>query len=74
VVEVGQAALENIVAGRRYLTRQAATFLKFAQSTNDPELAAFLVEKAADLKSQVEEDGTPDPSPVAPDVEPSPDP
>jgi hypothetical protein len=31
--------------------RQAATFLKFAQSTNDPKLAAFLVEKAADSKS-----------------------
>jgi hypothetical protein len=61
------------VAGKRYLTRQAATFLKFAQSTNDPNLAAFLVERAADLKSQVEETGNTDPSPVAPDVEPSPE-
>lgn len=62
------------MAGRLYLTRQAATFLKFAKSTNDPKLAAFLVEKAADLKSQVEENKNPDPSPQAPDVEPSPDP
>jgi hypothetical protein len=53
--------------------RQAATFLKFAKSTNDPNLAAFLVEKAADLKSQVEKNGKPDPSPFAPDVEPPPD-
>ena len=60
------------MAGRRYLTRQATTLLKFAKSTNDPKLAAFLVEKAADLKTQVEETEKPDPSPVAPDVEPSP--
>ncbi len=61
------------MAGRLYLMRQAATFLKFAKSTNDPNLAAFLVEKAADLKSQVEKTGKPDPSPFAPDVEPPPD-
>jgi hypothetical protein len=71
---MGLASRENIVAGRLYLTRQAATFLKFAKSTNDPKLAAFLVEKAADLKSQVEETGKPDPSPLAPDVEPPRDP
>jgi hypothetical protein len=67
------ATRENIVAGRRYLTRQAATYLEFAQSTKDPKLAAFLVEKAADLKSQVEEIGKPDPTPLAPDVEPFPE-
>jgi hypothetical protein len=71
VIGWGLIARENIVAGRLYLTRQAATFLKFAQSTNDPKLAAFLVEKAADLKSQVEANKNPDPSPQAPDVEPS---
>jgi hypothetical protein len=73
VIGVGLATRENIVAGRLYLMRQAATFLKFAQSTNDPKLAAFLVEKAADLKSQVEANGKPDTSPLAPDVEPSSD-
>ena len=73
VIRVGLATRENIVTGRRYLTRQAATYLKFAKSTNDPKLAAFLIEKAADLKTQVEETAKPDPSPVAPDVEPSPD-
>lgn len=74
VIGWGLITRENIVAGRLYLTRQAATFLKFAKSTTDPKLAAFLVEKAADLKSQVEENRKPDPGPQAPDVEPSADP
>jgi hypothetical protein len=55
------------VAGKEYLTRQAATLLKLARSTKDPQIAAGLVEKAADLKSQV--DSAPDRSPHAPDVE-----
>jgi hypothetical protein len=49
--------------------RQAAILLKLAQSTSDPQVVAGLVEKAADLKSQV--DSAPDRSPQAPDVEPS---
>jgi hypothetical protein len=62
----------NIVIGRQYFTRQAATLLKFAKSTRNPELAAVLIEKAADLKSQVDETGTrPDSSPLPPDVEPA---
>jgi hypothetical protein len=59
------------VVGRSYFTRQAATLLKFAKSTNNPDLAAVLIEKAADLKSQVDETMPPDPSPLAPDVEPA---
>ena len=59
------------VVGRNYFTRQATTLLKFAKSTNNPELAAVLIEKAADLKSQVDETMPSDPSPLAPDVEPS---
>jgi hypothetical protein len=53
------------VVGRSYFTRQAATLLKFAKSTKNPELAA-------DLKSQVD-DTMPltDASPLAPDVEPA---
>jgi hypothetical protein len=43
------------VVGRSYFTRQATTLLKFAKSTNNPELAAVLIERAADLKSQVDE-------------------
>jgi hypothetical protein len=57
------------VVGRQYLTRQATTLLKFAKTVTDPNIAAGLVEKAADLKSQVDEPGRPDKSPRAPDVE-----
>jgi hypothetical protein len=57
------------MVGRQYLARQAATLLKFAQSVSDPKVAAGLVEKAADLKAQVDETKGPDPSPQAPDVD-----
>jgi hypothetical protein len=64
--EVGK----KIVVGRNYFTRQAATLLKFAQSTSDPKLVAALVEKASDLKSQSDETRPPsDLGPHAPDVE-----
>jgi len=46
------------------------TLLKFAKSTNDPNVAAALIEKAADLKSKVDESTLADPTPLAPDVEP----
>jgi hypothetical protein len=59
---------KNIVIGRLYFARQAATLLKFAKSTSDPQLAAVLVEKAADLKSQEESSPPSDRSPRAPDV------
>jgi hypothetical protein len=42
------------VAGREYFNRQAATLLKFAKAVADPEVAAGLVEKAADLKERAE--------------------
>jgi len=57
------------VVGRSYFTRQATTLLKFAKSTKNPDLAAVLIEKAADLKSQIDETMPPDPSPLPPDVE-----
>jgi hypothetical protein len=57
------------VIGKQYFVRQAATLLKFAISTKNPDLAAVLVEKAADLKSKVDESPAPDPSPQALDVE-----
>jgi hypothetical protein len=57
------------VVGRQYLTRQATTLLKFAKTVTDPNVAAGLVEKAAELKSQVDEPNRPDKSPRAPDVE-----
>jgi hypothetical protein len=57
------------VLGRPYFTRQAATLLKFAKLTSNPALAASLVERAADLKAQIDSDKRPDASPAAPDVE-----
>ena len=62
---------QSIVLGRVYLTRQAAALLRFANATSNPGLAAALVERAAELKSQADERASsrPDPSPYAPDVE-----
>jgi hypothetical protein len=61
------------VISKRYLMRQARALISFAKSTNNPELAAVLVERAADLKDQLDEKKAPvDPSLQAPDVEPSP--
>jgi hypothetical protein len=58
------------VLGRPYFTRQAAALLKFAKSTSNPALAASLVERAADIKAQIDSDKRPDASAAAPDVEP----
>ena len=56
---------------RDYFVRRAAFLLKFAKETTNPQLAAVLIEKAADLKSQVDESSTTqDPAPQAPDVPP----
>ena len=57
--------------GRLYFTRQAASLLKFAKATSNPELAAVLVQKAADLKAEIEHPrrSAEDKSPAAPDVE-----
>jgi hypothetical protein len=61
-----------MVVGRNYFTRQATTLLKIARATRDPTIVTAVVTKAVDLKSQVD-DGMlpPDPSPRAPDVEPT---
>ncbi|WP_407155831.1 hypothetical protein [Bradyrhizobium sp. STM 3557] len=55
------------MAGKKYLADQAATLLKFAQATTDPDVAVRLLDKAADLTAKMEE--APDLSPRAPDVE-----
>jgi hypothetical protein len=61
------------VIGRWYFLNQAATLLEFARSTNDPERAAALIDKAADLLAQIDESSAmPDSSPLAPDVQPQP--
>ena len=51
--------------------RQAATLLKFARSTANPELSAVLIEKAAELKSRIDDTDAVDNSLRAPDVEAS---
>jgi hypothetical protein len=59
----------NIVVDRQYFVRQAATLLKFAQSSSEPQVVAGLVDKA-DLKSHVDEMmPPPDKSYQAPDVQ-----
>jgi hypothetical protein len=59
--------------GRQYVKRQAAMLLNFAKLTNNRDLAAILVNKAADLKSQLDDESSlPDPTPLAPDVDPPP--
>jgi hypothetical protein len=59
------------VIGKQYFVRQATTLLKFAKSTQNPKVAAALVEKAAALKSQIDEAMPPsDLTPLAPDIEP----
>lgn len=60
----------TIVIGRDYFTRQAETLLQRAKSATDPEVAASLIVRAADLKALVDELGAaPDPGPRTPDVE-----
>jgi hypothetical protein len=58
------------VVDREYLSRQALTLLKFGKATSDPNVAAGLIEKAADLQSQLDQTAKPtDLSPRAPDVQ-----
>ena len=59
------------VIGKQYFVRQAAILFGLAKATTDPKISAALLDKAADLKSQVDEPGAPpDSTPLAPDVEP----
>jgi hypothetical protein len=58
------------MVGRGYLSRQALALLSFARATGNPELAAVLVEKAANFKLQADEiRPSGDIGPKAPDVE-----
>jgi hypothetical protein len=55
--------------GREYFARQAITLMKLARLTKDPQFAAGLTEKAADLKALSDDAPlAPDLSPVPPDV------
>ena len=55
----------------QYIAQQIATLLKFAKVTADPNVAAALVSKAADINDRVDP-LLPDRNSLAPDVEPSP--
>ncbi|MGA7804338.1 hypothetical protein [Bradyrhizobium sp.] len=62
--------MDIAVISRRYLRRQASTLITFARATSNRELAAVLIEKAADMKSKVEQtEAASDASLRAPDVE-----
>jgi hypothetical protein len=59
-----------MVIGSEYFRRQAATLLSLAKATTNPRIAAALVERAAEFKSQVDKMLAPqDGSPLAPDSE-----
>jgi len=59
------------VLSKDYFVSQVTALLSFAKETTNPRLAAVLIEKAADLKSQVDESSaTPGPTAQAPDVDP----
>ena len=57
----GQQGETKIVPGKKFLTEQAATLLNFAKATTNPEVAARLLVKAADLseRSQAAPDASP---------------
>jgi hypothetical protein len=61
---------ELYVIGRNYFARQAATLLNFAKLTKDPAVAAALLDKAGELNTHVDGSDLPDPTPLAPDIEP----
>ena len=57
--------------GNQYFVRQAAILFGIAKATKDPKMSAALMDKAADVKSKVDELGVSlDLTPLAPDVEP----
>jgi hypothetical protein len=59
------------VIGRDYFTHHAETLLVLAKSATNPEVAASLIKKAADVQALVDELGAPDSNPESPDVESS---
>jgi hypothetical protein len=52
---------------KEYFVRQAVILFELAKATKDPKISAALLEKAADLKLQVDELGAPNLTPLAPD-------
>ena len=59
------------VIGKEYFVRQAAILFGMAKTTTDPKISGALLDKATDLKLQVDEPGAPPHSTtLAPDIEP----
>lgn len=54
------------MVGKNYLVAQAKTLLNFARATTNPNVAAGLLKKAAELNEQIE--AAPDLAPGAPDM------
>jgi hypothetical protein len=64
----------STVIAKAYFARQAAILFGIAKATKDPKMSAALMDKAADIKSKVDEPGAPlDLTPLAPDIEPPPE-
>jgi hypothetical protein len=55
---------------KEYFVRQATILFGLAKATKDPKISAALLEKAADLKLQVDEPGAPKLTSRAPDIDP----
>ncbi len=55
---------------KEYFVRQAEILFGLAKATKDPKISAALLEKAADLKLQVDDLGAPNLTPLVPDIEP----
>jgi hypothetical protein len=55
---------------KEYFVRQATILFGLAKATKDPKISAALLEKAADLKFQVDEPGAPNLMRLVPDIEP----
>ena len=55
---------------REYFVRQAGILFELAKATRDPKISAALLEKAADLKLQVDELGASNLTPLVLDIEP----
>jgi hypothetical protein len=59
------------VIAKAYFAPQAAILFGIAKATKDPRMSVALMDKAADVKSKVDELGAPlDLIPLAPDIEP----
>ena len=61
---------ECAMIAKEYFVRQATILFGLAKATKDPRISAALLEKAADLKLQVDEPGAPNLTPLVPDIEP----